>query len=395
MKVNVTDKDVIVFAIKRVDTNNSYEFERELLQTIEKNQDKRLILDCSEMNYISSAGLRVLLKIKKNQGQMVLENVSKDVYEVLLVTGFTQIMTVKRKLSEISIDNAELLGAGANGRVYRLDQERIVKVFNSTSNPPEKISREQESARQAFIHGIPSAIPFEIVRVGDELGMIYELITARTLGSMVHSDPKKLEKYAIEMSALMKKLHSTKMDEGTMPDARLALRLWADIASKSDFYSRDDMQRIYELIDSVPVRETFIHGDFHPGNIMVSEGELILIDMGDASVGHPVIDLLGTYQLMSLAPKKNAGAAMRYLGMTAEESVRMWDVFIRDYLGTEDENIITKTEESLKSLSLIRTLGGIVFSDVIPDDKRRFYSAMAMKDILDNIEKTDYIINAL
>ena len=49
MKVNVTDKDVIVFAIKRVDTNNSYEFERELLQTIEKNQDKRLILDCSEI----------------------------------------------------------------------------------------------------------------------------------------------------------------------------------------------------------------------------------------------------------------------------------------------------------------------------------------------------------
>ena len=86
---------------------------------------------------------------------------------------------------------------------------------------------------------------------------------------------------------------------------------------------------------------------------------------------------------------------MRYLGMTAEESVRMWDVFIRDYLGTEDENTITKTEESLKSLSLIRTLGGIVFSDVIPDDKRRFYAAMAMKDILDNIEKTDYIINAL
>ena len=395
MKVNVTDKDVIVFAIKRVDTNNSYEFERELLQTIEKNQDKRLILDCSEMNYISSAGLRVLLKIKKNQGQMVLENVSKDVYEVLSVTGFTQIMTVKRKLSEISIDNAELLGVGANGRVYRLDQERIVKVFNRTSNPPEKISREQESARQAFIHGIPSAIPFEIVRVGDELGMIYELITARTLGSMVHSDPNKLEKYAIEMSALMKKLHSTKMDEGTMPDARLALRLWADIASKSDFYSRDDMQRIYELIDSVPVRETFIHGDFHPGNIMVQNDELILIDMGDASVGHPVIDLLGTYQLMSLTPKKNPNVAMRYLGMTTEEAVKMWNMFIRDYLGTDDDKAVAELEESLKSYALIRNLGGIVFSDVISDEKRRYFSSLIMKDLLGGIEKADLIIKAV
>ena len=98
---------------------------------------------------------------------------------------------------------------------------------------------------------------------------------------------------------------------------------------------------------------------------------------------------------MSLTPKKNAGAAMRYLGMTAEESVRMWDIFIRDYFGTDNNDKIMQLEESMKSFSLIRTLGGIVFSDVIPDDKRRFFSAMVMKDILNNIGKTDFIINAL
>ena len=395
MKTSVTDKAVIVSVIEKVDSGNSSEFEKELLKTAEENKGKRLILDCSELTYISSAGLRVLLKIKKLLSEPELENVSKDVYKILSVTGFTQILTVKRKLSGISIENAELLGAGANGRVYRLDPERIIKVYNSVSNPPEKIRREQESARQAFVHGIPSAIPFDIVRVGDEPGMIYELINARTLGSIVHSEPQKLEKYALEMSALLRKLHSTEMENGTMPDARLTLRLWADIASKSGYYNDADMQKVYELIDSIPARNTFIHGDFHPGNIMVSDGELILIDMGDASVGHPVIDLLGAYQLMSLTPKKNAGAAMRYLGMTAEESVRMWDIFIRDYFGTEDNEKIKQIEESMKSFSLIRTLGGIVFSDVIPDDKRSFFSAMVMKDILNNTEKTDLIINAL
>lgn len=395
MKTSVTDKAVIVSVIEKVDSGNSSEFEKELLKTAEENKGKRLILDCSELTYISSAGLRVLLKIKKLLSEPELENVSKDVYKILSVTGFTQILTVKRKLSGISIENAELLGAGANGRVYRLDPERIVKVYNSVSNPPEKIRREQESARQAFVHGIPSAIPFDIVRVGDEPGMIYELINARTLGSIVHSEPQKLEKYALEMSALLRKLHSTEMENGTMPDARLTLRLWADIASKSGYYNDADMQKVYELIDSIPARNTFIHGDFHPGNIMVSDGELILIDMGDASVGHPVIDLLGAYQLMSLTPKKNAGAAMRYLGMIAEESVRMWDIFIRDYFGTEDNEKIKQIEESMKSFSLIRTLGGIVFSDVIPDDKRSFFSAMVMKDILNNTEKTDLIINAL
>ena len=337
----------------------------------------------------------MLLKLTKAVGEVTVNNVSSEVYEIFDVTGFTEILTVNKKLKELNIDEAKLLGAGANGRVYRLDDERIVKVYNSISNPPEKIRREQESARRAFVHGIPSAIPFELVKVGDELGMIYELVNAKTLGSVVHNDPEKLEEYALRMSALLKKLHCTEMEKDTMPDARMTLRLWADIATKSDFYSKDDMQRVYDLIDSIPMRNTFIHGDFHPGNIIVQNDELILIDMGDASVGHPVIDLLGTYQLMSLTPKKNPGVAMRYLGMTTEEAIRMWDIFIRDYLGTNDDKAIADIEESLKNYALIRSLGGIVFSDVIPEEKRRFFSSLIIKDLLGGIEKADLIIKAV
>lgn len=59
MKVNVTDKDV-VYVTGKIDSNHSAEFEEELLKTVEENKGKRLILDCSELVYISSAGLRVL-----------------------------------------------------------------------------------------------------------------------------------------------------------------------------------------------------------------------------------------------------------------------------------------------------------------------------------------------
>ena len=373
----------------KIDSNNAAEFEKELMAA------KPAEIDASQLEYISSAGLRVLLKLTKAVGNVTVNNVSGEIYEIFDVTGFTEILTVNKKLKEINIDNAVLLGAGANGWVYHLDDERIVKVYNSISNPPEKIRREQESARRAFVHGVPSAIPFELVKVGEELGMIYELVDAKTLGSVVHNFPEKLREYALRMSTLLKKLHSTEMEKDTMPDARMTLRLWADIAAKSDFYSKDDMQRVFDLIDSIPVRNTFIHGDFHPGNIMVQNDELILIDMGDASVGHPVIDLLGTYQLMSLTPKKNPGVAMRYLGMTTEEAVKMWDLFIRDYFGTDDDKTISELEGSLISFALIRNLGGIVFSDVISDEKRRYFSDLIMKDLLGNIEKADMIIKAV
>ena len=373
----------------KIDTTNAAEFEKDLMAA------KPAEIDASELEYISSAGLRVLLKLAKAVGDVTIHNVSNEVYQIFEVTGFTEILNVSKRLKEINIDNAVLLGAGANGRAYRLDDERIVKVYNKISNPPEKIRREQESARRAFVHGVPSAIPFELVTVGDELGMIYELVDANTLGSVVHNSPEKLREYALRMSALMKKLHSTEMEKDTMPDARMTLRLWADIAAKSDYYSEEDMQSVYDLIDSIPVRNTFIHGDYHPGNIMVQNDELILIDMGDASVGHPVIDLLGTYHLLSLTPKKNPDVAMRYLGMTAEEAVRMWDIFIRDYLGTDDDKAVAELEESLISFALIRSLGGIVFSDVIPEEKRRYFSALIMKDLLGSIEKADMIIKAV
>ncbi len=373
----------------KIDSSNVAEFEKEIIAA------KPAEIDASQLEYISSAGLRVLLKLTKTMDDVTVENVSSEVYEIFEVTGFTQILTVNKKLKEISVREDNLLGAGANGRVYRLDDERIVKVYNRISNPPEKIRREQESARRAFVHGVPSAIPFELVTVGDEPGMIYELVDAKTLGSVVHNSPEKLREYAIQMSDLLKKLHCTEIEKDTMPDARLTLRLWADIAANSNYFGKDDMQRVYDLIDSIPLCNTFIHGDFHPGNIMVSDGELILIDMGDASVGHPVIDLLGTYQLMSLTPKKNPNVAMRYLGMTTEEAVRMWELLIRNYLGTDDDKTIEELEESLKSYSLIRSLGGIVFSDVIPDDKRKVFSSFIMKDLLSGIEKAGLIINAL
>ena len=51
----------------------------------------------------------------------------------------------------------------------------------------------------------------------------------------------------------------------------------------------------------------------------------LLIDMGDASVGHPVIDLLGCYQIMRLVPE-HPGGAMRYMQMPDEPAKKVWDI---------------------------------------------------------------------
>ena len=80
----------------RLDTNTSPALEAELKQSV--GGVKELIFDFSDVEYISSAGLRILLaaqKVMNRQGSMKLIGVSADVMEVFEITGFSDILTIE------------------------------------------------------------------------------------------------------------------------------------------------------------------------------------------------------------------------------------------------------------------------------------------------------------
>ena len=96
----------------KIDSGNATEFEKSLLEAVVAFGGEALILDAEELKYISSAGLRILMKLRKQIGKpLIIENVSSDVYEIFNITGFTQLLDVRKKLREISIDGCEQIGA--------------------------------------------------------------------------------------------------------------------------------------------------------------------------------------------------------------------------------------------------------------------------------------------
>lgn len=80
----------------RLDTTTAPQLEAELKHSV--NGVTNLTLDFAELEYISSAGLRVLLaaqKVMNKQGNMVIRNVNETVMEVFEITGFSDILTIE------------------------------------------------------------------------------------------------------------------------------------------------------------------------------------------------------------------------------------------------------------------------------------------------------------
>ena len=93
----VTDGSKVTMTVSgRLDTNTAPQFEKELKDCLNGVDD--LTLDFSKLDYISSAGLRVLLstqKVMNHQGEMKLIHVNDVVSEIFEVTGFTDILTIE------------------------------------------------------------------------------------------------------------------------------------------------------------------------------------------------------------------------------------------------------------------------------------------------------------
>ncbi|MBQ9872095.1 MAG: STAS domain-containing protein [Eubacterium sp.] len=91
------DGNNLVIALEgRLDTTTSPDLEKELKESLDGIES--LTFDLGALDYISSAGLRVLLSAQKTmnkQGDMVVKNVSEEIMEVFEVTGFSDILTIE------------------------------------------------------------------------------------------------------------------------------------------------------------------------------------------------------------------------------------------------------------------------------------------------------------
>ena len=105
--------------IGRIDTSNADKIEQSIQQIRTEFPAANCVLDAEKLEFISSAGLRIILRLLKELKQLIIINVISEVYEIFDMTGFTDMLTVEKAFRKISIDGCELIARGGNGCIYR------------------------------------------------------------------------------------------------------------------------------------------------------------------------------------------------------------------------------------------------------------------------------------
>lgn len=96
INTELKDNQLTIILEGRLDTTNAPKLEAELKKSISGVQ--KLIFDFAGLEYISSAGLRVLLaaqKVMNRQGEMIVRNVNDTINDVFEITGFVDILTIE------------------------------------------------------------------------------------------------------------------------------------------------------------------------------------------------------------------------------------------------------------------------------------------------------------
>ena len=386
---NVSDRLTITLK-GRIDTSNAASVEADIMKILADNPGLPVTVDCAALEYISSAGLRVIMKTKKAVRDTCLINVAPPVYEIFETTGFTELMDIRKALRTISVEGCDIIGKGAKGTVYRIDKETIVKTFKDGSDISD-IERERKLARTAFVLGIPTAISYDVVKIqGGGYGSVYELLDASNLADELAYGRKTMDEVVQLEVELLKTIHSTEVNPDQIPPFTEKAMKWLEY--DKDHLPADKYEKLCSLVQSIPDDNHLIHGDFHMKNIMYQNGECLLIDMDSLSHGNTVYELVTIWcSYVGLGEIDNT-IVENFLGIPYQDAVKIWKMTVASFFETDDQAKIKEIEDKVRILGYARIIRRCVRKNRIANETGKKEYENAVSNICSLLDHVDSLV---
>lgn len=365
-----------------VDTTNAEAVGAEFESIRAEHPEGQLILDLEDLHYISSAGLRQILRLKKREKDLKLINCSSEVYEVFDMTGFAEMMDISKAYRKMSVDGCEKIGEGSNGIVYRLNPDTIIKVYKN-SDALDDIKRERELAKTALVLGINTAIPFDVVKVGDKYGSVFELLSAKSLTKLMGEDPDNKDKYIKIFADMLKEIHSTPVKEGLLPSAKKTAMGWVEWLK--EHIPAETYEKLHSLIDAIPESNMMVHGDYHTSNVHYANGEAILIDMDTLSTGNPIFEFASIYLAYKGYGELDHSLVENFIKLDWDTANYTFEKLVDLYFEDKDETYKNEVKEHARVIGYTRALRRTIKRHPESVDLIEYYR----KQLIELVDKTD------
>jgi len=373
----------------RIDSNNAAQVEKDILTELQGSSGQPVILDAADLQYISSAGLRVILRLKKAHPELRIINVNSEVYEILDMTGFTEMMPVEKAYRVVSVEGCEEIGRGANGTIYRIDQDNVVKVYNNADALAD-IQHEREVAKLALVLGIPTAISYDVVKVGDSYGSVFELLNARSFSKILANEPEKMDWCVQEYVKMLKTIHGTLVPAGKLPDMKETVLGWARFMQ--GYLPEAAGRKLLALVEAVPHDDHMIHGDYHTKNLELQNDEVLLIDMDTLAVGHPIFELASMFNSFVGYSELDHSVIRKFQGFDFETGSSFWHKSLAAYLGTNNQRKIKEVENKARIIGYTRLIRRSIRRKGLESETGRAEIAFWTEELLALLAQTDTLL---
>ncbi|MEK7343210.1 MAG: aminoglycoside phosphotransferase family protein [Pseudomonadota bacterium] len=183
-------------------------------------------------------------------------------------------------------------GEGASAEVWAIDEARVLKLFRAGVNDV-PVALEYQAGDWAADQGLPVPRPLARVVVDDRAGIVFQRASGADMLSVIRRVPGRMWALVGQLARLHAQVHEK--------PGNAALPWQIDVLRHRIVRSRAGAAAIeaaLQRIDGLETGSCLVHGDFHPGNLLLSDAGTTIIDWAQAAVGTAAADVARTDMLL-------------------------------------------------------------------------------------------------
>lgn len=192
------------------------------------------------------------------------------------------------------MEKGRLLAEGRTAEIFEWNEGYVLKLIRP-GFPPELADREAETLVRVHALGIKCPAVASVVEVEGRRGIVLERVDGSSMLEAVMGRPRTAREWAATLAELHVQLHSEVAPYPPSQRDRLAR-----IIRKGQALDPRTKELVLTHLDGLPDGKSVCHGDFHPGNVIMSVRGPVILDWIDATVGNPFGDVARTLLLLEL-----------------------------------------------------------------------------------------------